>query len=224
MPSDLRRDPGNSGFQLQYSDFQNLFKPNDSIPDILVHLVGTFFMWIRSLGVLLLASLVFVLMGSFIGLQFQRKAVRKSVKWKMLEGIPADQLVCLKFSKQNVDDLLKWKHSKEFSYQEEMYDVVYKNETTDSVFYYCWWDHEETALNNKLSALIYIALNQNASGKSTSNKLQVLLQVLFFQSATKPDFDNWIHLKRLYSQTYLLTSGNSGISPPNPPPETCISI
>ncbi|MBL0073270.1 MAG: hypothetical protein IPP34_16265 [Bacteroidetes bacterium] len=89
-------------------------------------MIGTFIMWIRTLGIFLLASLVFVLMGSFIGLQLQRKAVRKSVKWKMLEGIPANQLVCLKFSKTNVDDLLNWKHSKEFSYKEEMYDIVYK--------------------------------------------------------------------------------------------------
>lgn len=181
-------------------------------------------MWIRTLGIFLLASLVFVLMGSFIGLQLQRKAVRKSVKWKMLEGIPADQLVCLQFSKTNVDDVLNWKHSKEFSYKEEMYDIVYKKETTDSVYYYCWWDHEETALNKKLSALIYIALNQNASGKSTNNKLQVLLQVLFFQSTSKPEFDNCPQLSRLYFHTDVLSIGNAGMSPPNPPPETFLSI
>ncbi len=181
-------------------------------------------MWIRTLGIFLLASLVFVLMGSFIGLQLQRKVVRKSVKWKMLEGIPADQLVCLKFSKSNVDDLLYWKHSKEFSYKEEMYDIVYKKETTDSVFYYCWWDHEETALNKKLSALLYVALNQNAAGKSTNDKLHLLLQVLFFQSTSKPEFNNWSHLSRFYFQADLLTTLNPGISPPNPPPETFLSI
>ena len=224
MPSDLHRDPGSSGCRCQYSDFQNLFDTIGSNPNNLVHLIGTFIMWIRTLGIFLLASLVFVLMGSFIGLQLQRKAVRKSVKWKMLEGIPANQLVCLKFSKTNVDDLLNWKHSKEFSYKEEMYDIVYKKETIDSVFYYCWWDHEETALNKKLSALLYVALNQNASGKSTNDKLHVLLQVLFFQTTTKPELNNWSHLSRFYFHTDLLTTVNPGISPPNPPPETLICI
>lgn len=181
-------------------------------------------MWIRTLGIFLITSLAFVLMGSFIGLQLQRKAVRKSVKWKMLEGIPADQLVCLKFSKQNVGDLLKWKHSKEFSYKEEMYDIVYKKETADSVFYYCWWDHEETTLNKKLSALIYVALNQNTSGKSTNDKLQVLLQVLFFQTTHKHQFNNWSQLNKIYFHSDFLSICNTEVSPPNPPPETFICI
>ena len=181
-------------------------------------------MWIRSLGLFLLASLIFVLMGSFVGLQLQRQAVRKVVKWKMLEGIPANQLVCLKFSKTNVDDLLNWKHSKEFSYKEEMYDIVYKKETTDSVFYYCWWDHEETTLNKKLSALIYVALNQNASGKAASSKLQVLLQVLFFQGTFKTEFYNWAHFNTIYFVPDFFSCGNLACSPPNPPPEYCNSI
>ncbi|PTB91022.1 hypothetical protein C9994_16285, partial [Marivirga lumbricoides] len=90
-------------------------------------------------------------------LSHQKRAVKHEVKWKMIAGMDKNELVLLKFTSEEAK-VLKWEHAKEFEYQNEMYDVVEQQTIGDTTYYWCWWDHEETALNKQLSLLVVKAL------------------------------------------------------------------
>jgi hypothetical protein len=80
--------------------------------------------------------------------------LRKEIKRKMIAGLNEEELVKLKFANADLNKKLQWKHSKEFEFNGEMYDIVSSKKTADSTEYLCWWDAEESVLNQKLLALV----------------------------------------------------------------------
>lgn len=137
----------------------------------------------------------------------------------MLEGISPEELVTLGFSKPEAAGMLKWKHSKEFEYGCKMYDVVYVSETADSIFYSCWEDNEETALNRKLRELVAVAMGHNQQQKERQRLVSGFFSGLFFECITENRYCPEKHdilfgnLKNFYQ--------SSRICPPSPPPEYC---
>ena len=118
-------------------------------------------------------------LGLFLCLQIQKQITKKEVKWNLINNTPYDDLVFLKFSKQEATEKLKWKHSKEFSFNGEMFDIVKKEVKQDSVFYWCWWDHEETTLNKKLNNLYAIALGIQKENKEHKEDVLTFLEKIF---------------------------------------------
>lgn len=94
------------------------------------------------------------------GLHWQRKQVRKAVKQTIVAGLSDADLVQFRFSRGQAA-ALDWEHSHEFSYRGQMYDVVRSEARGDSLFYWCWWDRAETALNRQLRQLSALAWGQN---------------------------------------------------------------
>lgn len=106
------------------------------------------------LGILLLVVLSAPLVGTYAGLRIEKRRVKKEVKKRMIAGIDSTDLVFFAFSKYDSETLLRWEHAWEFEYQEQMYDVVKKQEQGDSLLLWCWWDHAETELNKQLRGLV----------------------------------------------------------------------
>ena len=107
--------------------------------------------------------------------------IKKSIKRKMIAGIDKEELVLLKFTKMEAERDLRWEHSKEFEYRGEMYDIVERTSKGDSIFYWCWWDHEETQLNLALSDLAEKALGKD------SKRNQKRQQLLDFYKNINPE-------------------------------------
>src|SRR5690606_39601506 len=86
---------------------------------------------------LIAISLLFVLfapvMTIYLYLQFEKSAVRREIKWKMIAGMDEEELVLLKFTKEETQTKLRWEHSKEFEYDGQMYDIVSKEVKGDSI-------------------------------------------------------------------------------------------
>lgn len=115
---------------------------------------------LRALAVVLVA-LPFVAdptAGSLTWLDLERANVKKAVDRHIVAGIEAGDLVLLEFSRAETETLLRWEHAREFEYDGQMYDVVETWAVGDTVFYRCWWDREETALNNRMRLLALRAL------------------------------------------------------------------
>ena len=76
------------------------------------------------------AAFLFILFAPvatmFLYLHFEKAALKREIKWKMVAGIDQNELVLLKFSKEEAEKQLRWEHSKEFEYEGQMYDVVSK--------------------------------------------------------------------------------------------------
>jgi hypothetical protein len=156
----------------------------------------------------------------FLYLHFEKAALKREIKWKMVAGIDQNELVLLKFSKEEAEKQLRWEHSNEFEYEGQMYDVVSKEIKGDTIYYRCWWDHEETALNKKLQELVAQTFDKDKDKQRTQKQLTNYFQsffcsTLFEWQATVPE-----DLVEIY-QTIVYEDNFSTIrlSPPTPPPQ-----
>ncbi|MBT0608805.1 hypothetical protein [Aequorivita echinoideorum] len=152
-------------------------------------------------------------------LQFEKKSLKREIKRRIIAGIAEEELVLLKFSKEESKTQLRWEHSKEFEFEGQMYDVVSKKTVGDSIFYRCWWDHDETALNKKLKNLVADAWNLDKKNTDAQINLYSFLNSFFFNEtvAWQPKVyasEIIFHKVLLHPQTFRSIIH----SPPTPPP------
>jgi hypothetical protein len=107
----------------------------------------------RTIVIGLIISLGLPFVGSWVWLDYQKNQVRRTVKHRIMEGLPKEVLTALSFTIDQ-SSALKWKHSKEFEFQGHMYDVVYTESSNGRMTYWCWHDKEETHFNKQIQDLI----------------------------------------------------------------------
>jgi len=134
----------------------------------------------KIVSIALLACLIGPFLGSYIWVELKRCQIRKEVKWKMIAGIDKKELVFMTFSLKDSQEKLNWKHSKEFEYKGEWYDIVEQEIVGDSIRYHLWWDHEETKLNKQLKNLIAYTVDQNPLTKENNNRVANFFNSLYF--------------------------------------------
>ncbi len=108
--------------------------------------------------------------------------VRKEVKQMMMQGVDKKDLVTFSFSKQQIENELKWKHSHEFEYNGNMYDIVSFRKEDDRYVYSCWLDKRETKLNAQLAALFGQKWNQVKGSYQDKTHLDHFVDSLFFDN------------------------------------------
>lgn len=156
-------------------------------------------------------------------LEYQKKKVRKSVKWKMIEGIDKEELVLLKFTPEQEGEHLNWKHSKEFEYAGEMYDIVEQFSRNDTNFYYCWQDREETKLNKQLNQLI-AGMSETDPQKNNSKNQWAQFFKSLYRSEPNPIAPSAPTEKTTHRFNYHFSIKTIQDPPATPPPDIfCIS-
>src|SRR3972149_494693 len=169
------------------------------------------------IGLTLLLCLILPALGTYSWLQFQKSLVRKEVKERMVAGLTKEELVLLKFTRAQSETELLWEHSREFEYKNAMYDVVETEVRGDSIFYWCWWDREESELNRRLENLIAQETGHNPQSREILRNLDNFSQVPYLPAPINrriPDFPG----QTLPSEQSLSCSSLHP-SPPVPPPE-----
>ena len=130
-------------------------------------------------------TLLLVLIGpgvfTYSYLKYQRKQIKRTLKWRMIASTDRKGLVHFSFTAGEAEKELIWEHSKEFEYRGKMYDVVDCEITGDTIHYTCWLDHEETALNKKLSGIVSLAWGQNDNKKEKEGRLISYFKSLYFE-------------------------------------------
>lgn len=125
----------------------------------------------------------------------------------MIEGIDKTELELLCFSIEQTKTELNWKHSHEFEFMGMMYDIVETIQTSDSIHYYCWLDHEETALNKRLDHVFYSFFGTGAPSKQKEARVAYFLRTLFLIDQNFNDlFDPYSHQPLGGSKKEELTS------------------
>ncbi len=135
-------------------------------------------------GISFLFCLIVPVIATFTYLHYQKVMVRKEVKHQMIMGIEQADLVLLKFTKEESQANLSWKHSKEFEYQGQMYDIVKTETNSDTIYYWCWLDHAETKLSRKLDELITHVLGHSPQNQERQKKLLEFYKNLYCNSYT----------------------------------------
>lgn len=169
------------------------------------------------LGLILLLCMAAPFLGTFTWLKYQKIKVRKELKKQLIAGVDKNELVLLKFTLEESRTDLRWEHDKEFEYNNQMYDVVEKEIRNDTVYYWCWWDYEETGLNRKLQNLITDALGGDLERKKKQDHTLNFYKSLFFTQISNQNF--LPPTKEIASNSFYSFSDISYfLSPPVPPP------
>lgn len=176
----------------------------------------------KAISILLILSLVLPVTGIFLHYQVNQKQIRKEVKHRMLTGIDRDQLERLAFHHQETAQLT-WKHSREFVFQGQFYDIVETHSTTDSIIYYCWWDNDETVLHQQLDALLASLMQRDPEQQQKQTRISDFFKSLYCEQAialaAKPVASQSISFPDNIYSIYLRDD-----SPPVPPPESSSHI
>jgi hypothetical protein len=128
----------------------------------------------------LLIVLIFPVSGTLTWMYFNKLQIKKSVKRAIIHGVPDHQLNLILITKKE-RHLLHWKHSKEFEYLGEMYDIVRQESWGDTTHYWCWWDKEETNLNQYINTLAYGFIDKSLERKSKLENLFEFLKSFYFE-------------------------------------------
>jgi hypothetical protein len=172
----------------------------------------------RLYSIALISCLVVPLATCFVMLQWQKKQVRKVVKWNLIANVDHQELVHLTLSAEEQQTQLRWEHEGEFEYRGEMYDVVKTEVIGNSTHFTLWHDSEETRLNKKLDELVAIALGENPKKQENEQKVNDFFKSLFI--ANDPINSEIIVLAENTKYHPAKNYRQQGAhSPPVPPPE-----
>ncbi len=137
-------------------------------------------MRIQITSIIFLAVIIAPALTTFFWMHYQRSAVKHDVELKLVAGVDNNELVLLKFTKDESRKKLKWEHSKEFEYNLLMYDVVKTKTVGDTIYYWCWPDIKETELENKFSGLVNEALGSTPFQTEKQEHIISYFQTLYY--------------------------------------------
>jgi hypothetical protein len=171
----------------------------------------------RFAGILLLIVLVVPVLITYYWLQHRKLVVRHEIECRMIEGIDKNELLLLKFTREEFLTELKWEHFREFEYDGQMYDVVKTGEKGDTLYFWCWLDHDETRLNRELAGLVTRAYRDDPQKKEKQEQLHSYFKSLYCSKlfnwniiATSPEVRGSCICIQIFSSL--------SIPPPKPPP------
>ena len=172
----------------------------------------------KSIAILLLVSLTAPIVGTYVFLQYNKNKIKKEIAGMIFTGMDKKDLVQLKFTKEEAETNLNWKHAGEFEYKGQMYDIVERYQEGDTTWYNCYKDDKETRLNSEQDLLVARALGQDPVQKSQTEKI-----MNFFKTVYRSDIFNW---KPYSSQAtifhfsfFIFNYSSLSLSPPAPPPK-----
>lgn len=176
----------------------------------------------KILSILLLLCFVAPFATAFVMLKQQKQQVKKEVKQKIIAGIDKKELVLLKLTEAQKQTQLNWEHAKEFEYQGEMYDIVETEIVCDTTYYWCWWDHAETALNKRLDELASFVKGNHAKHKENQKRLYEFFKSLYLPEVAERKSFVFLKINATNFWKHIYYSSLSS-APLVPPPEVEIS-
>ncbi len=170
----------------------------------------------RLSGILILLLLVVPIIATYSYLYITKQKIRKEVKHNILNKLEKENLILLTFTKEETENL-DWKHSSEFEFQGQMYDIVKQEIQCENILYWCWNDNKETKINNQINSLLTFVLGKDQRNKENQKRLNNYFNSLFFSEI--PTY-NLVVLQRDYKYNILkIACHKLSNSPPSPPPE-----
>lgn len=171
----------------------------------------------RALSVFaLVLILVLPFWVGYLGLSWQKKAVRRSVKAALAQQLDEEELQLWRLSPAQAR-ALEWEDNKEFEHQGQRYDVVRMAFQDGQVLIWCWWDHEESAIERRLEQLVRRALGGDSDPHSPAASWGDCLKRVFTTT-------NWAltappaPLRITWASATALQPCAPALAPPVPPP------
>lgn len=139
------------------------------------------------LSLTLLFALLLKMGGFYAILSFEREEIREKVEQKIIKSLKKSELICIVANDKNFPKI-QWKRSeKEFSFEGNLYDVVYSENTSGTTYYYCLSDKDETILEAKIDRLLKNQTEKLPFGNQSKLILHFLSEPLI--TCNKPTFN-----------------------------------
>lgn len=156
----------------------------------------------------------------FVVFKLQQWHWTSAIKQQIKAGVPEADLVQLKIAKsweQGDNDRFERKHSREFKFDGEWYDVVKSEDLGDSTLYYCIHDIKEGQLFAQLEEITQSVMDSD----SVSEKRAQIISWLSLEYDHVYSSHNWPHLtKELVFKRPSTSPIFRGTIPSTPPPNS----
>jgi hypothetical protein len=154
--------------------------------------------------------------GGYLGLRLQQQSVKRAVKHTLERGLTDSELVHWSFSPAEAR-ALDWEDAREFKHQGHMYDIVRAAFVAGRVELWCWWDHEESVLEQRLERLVRAVLGNDPDPQSPAARWGDWMK----RSFTTTEIDSPVAVPGLFAGWPMPanhTASSLSPTPPAPPP------
>ncbi|MBN1632616.1 MAG: hypothetical protein JW917_00450 [Ignavibacteria bacterium] len=117
----------------------------------------------RIVSILLMLLLLYNAFGFLFPYFHLKKTFKKEAFERIDNFLSEEELIILGFSSEELKDKVYFVHSREFIYNNEMYDIFKTEERNDSIFFKCICDKNETFLEKSFS--IYFSTESKPNAK-----------------------------------------------------------
>jgi hypothetical protein len=171
------------------------------------------------LSLTLLFALLLKMGGFYAILSFEREEIREKVERKLLNSIQKSELICIVENAENLSKI-EWERSeREFSFEGNLYDVVYKETIAGVNHFYCLSDDDETKLEAKIDKLLETQNNHSSSGNHSKLILDFLSEPLIFSQNPLFYFQYFIDKKPSISSNLAILFLSDYVSKLKQPPQ-----
>lgn len=136
--------------------------------------------YLQSLSIIFVALLLLQSVVSIFVYDSQLKSLRRKFKWETLFSLKNEQLTLVKVAKsleEKPNQQFKRIHGREFQFLGEMYDIVRKTAHTDTTYYYCFHDSDESEVIRNINRWMH----DNFSKPGNNNEKSKMLTEIFKQ-------------------------------------------
>lgn len=168
----------------------------------------------------LLAIFLFNYVGYYVVFKTTQAIVKKEIKTKIKLGIPENELTAIEFKTSDLQNIYWVKENKEFYYNNKLFDIVKKEETSTGIKLYCIDDKQEHQLFAALDDHInqFISTNSQKSN-APSKKLNDHVVKIYF--STHYSYTHAIPFQRLTFPSISSTFSSLFPEIKSPPPRFC---
>lgn len=158
-------------------------------------------------------SLIAPVFSAYFAFQHRTNIIRQEVEAHIEQGIEKNELVLLKFTHEETETLLRWEHSREFEFNQQMYDIVETEVLEDSVYYWAYWDIEESELKKDFNDILTNVLGIKKNTSKQRNQFRIDFRPLYFF-----EHENSLSLPAKKEKITFSKIGYDLLTPSYPPP------
>lgn len=133
----------------------------------------------RLFSILLISVILLPISGTYLFFHFKEIQIKKEVNEFIQNKIEEKDIITLRFSDKEIKTRLVWKHSREFIFEGNMYDIVDQGVDGNMTWYRCYRDHKETRLFNEKEKRIARAIGNDPAQKKQSERIKQILKTAF---------------------------------------------
>ena len=167
----------------------------------------------------MLFALLLKMCGFYAVLRFEREEIREKMEQKILKSINKTDLFCIVENAKNLPKIAWKRPEKEFSFEGNLYDVVYKENVLGTIYYYCLSDKDETKLEAKIDKLLETQNQHSPFGNHSKLLLDFLSQPLISCQNSTFYFKYFIHKKPSISSNLAILHTSDYVSKLKQPPQ-----